>query len=47
MLLDASAEVAVKVGDHVKGGSSILAFLKPVSKEFAGASVGREQQRKY
>jgi phosphatidylserine decarboxylase len=45
VLLDASAEVAVKVGDHVKGGSSILAFLKPALKEFAGASAGREQQR--
>jgi phosphatidylserine decarboxylase len=44
VLLDASAEVAVKVGDHVKGGSSILAFLKPALKEFAGASIGREQQ---
>jgi phosphatidylserine decarboxylase len=44
VLLDASAEVAVKVGDHVKGGSSILAFLKPALKEFAGASTGREQQ---
>lgn len=46
VLLDASAEVAVKVGDHVKGGSSILAFLKPALKEFAGASASREQQRK-
>jgi phosphatidylserine decarboxylase len=45
VLLDASAEVAVNVGDHVKGGSSILAFLKPALKEFAGASAGREQQR--
>jgi len=45
VLLDVSAEVAVKVGDHVKGGSSILAFLKPVSKELAGASAGRDQQR--
>jgi phosphatidylserine decarboxylase len=46
VLLDPSAEVAVKVGDHVKGGSSILAFLKPVLKEFAAASASREQQRK-
>lgn len=46
VLLDVSAEVAVKVGDHVKGGSSILAFLKPELKEFAGASDGRQQQRK-
>jgi phosphatidylserine decarboxylase len=46
VLLDASAEVAVKVGDYVKGGSSILAFLKPALKEFAGASASGEQQRK-
>jgi phosphatidylserine decarboxylase len=44
VLLDPSAEVAVKVGDNVKGGSSILAFLKQ-PKEFAGSSAGREQQR--
>src|SRR6202051_1065812 len=41
VLLDASAEIAVKVGDHVKGGSSILAFLKPVSKELAATFAGR------
>jgi phosphatidylserine decarboxylase len=29
VLLDASADVNVKVGDHVKGGSSILAHLQP------------------
>src|SRR5437763_2587725 len=45
VLLDPSAEIAVKVGDNVKGGSSILAFLKPVEVELAGVS-GREQQRK-
>lgn len=44
VLLDPSAEVAVKVGDNVKGGSSILAFLKP-QKELAGTSAGRDQQR--
>jgi phosphatidylserine decarboxylase len=29
VVLDASARVKVKVGDHVKGGSSILAYLQP------------------
>jgi phosphatidylserine decarboxylase len=29
VLLDASAHVNVKVGDHVKGGSSVLAHLQP------------------
>jgi phosphatidylserine decarboxylase len=44
VLLDPSAEVAVKVGDNVKGGSSILAFLKQ-EKELAGAAATRERQR--
>jgi phosphatidylserine decarboxylase len=29
VVLDASARVNVKVGDHVKGGASILAYLEP------------------
>ena len=45
VLLEPSAEVAVKVGDNVKGGSSILAFLKPEERELAGAA-GREQRQK-
>jgi phosphatidylserine decarboxylase len=44
VLLDPSAEVAVKVGDNVKGGSSVLAFLKQ-GKEFAGTTATREGQR--
>jgi phosphatidylserine decarboxylase len=44
VLLDPSAEVAVKVGDNVKGGSSILAFLRQ-EKAFAGTAVTRERQR--
>jgi len=44
VLLDPSAGVAVKVGDNVKGGSSILAFLKQ-EKEFAGTAATRERQR--
>jgi phosphatidylserine decarboxylase len=34
--LDASARVNVKVGDHVKGGSSILAYLQPRETTAAG-----------
>ena len=45
VLFDASAEVAVKVGENVKGGSSILAFLKQ-ENELAGTTVTRESQRK-
>ena len=44
VLLEPSAEIGVKVGDHVKGGSSILAFLKGEQKELAGIAVGRAQQ---
>jgi phosphatidylserine decarboxylase len=44
VLLDPSAEVAVKVGDNVKGGSSIVAFLRQ-EKEFAGTAAMRERQR--
>ena len=44
VMLETSAEVGVKVGDHVKGGSSILAFLKTERNELAGASAGRIQQ---
>lgn len=44
VVLETSAEIGVKVGDHVKGGSSILAFLKSDPKELAGAAAGRTQQ---
>jgi len=37
VLLDASARVNVKVGDRVKGGASVLAYLEP-EREFAAAS---------
>jgi phosphatidylserine decarboxylase len=45
VLLEPSAEVAVKVGDNVKGGSSILAFLSQ-ERELTGTAAGRENQRK-
>jgi phosphatidylserine decarboxylase len=44
VLVEPSAEVGVKVGDHVKGGSSILAFLQTERKELAGTGAGRTQQ---
>jgi phosphatidylserine decarboxylase len=44
VMLDTSAEIGVKVGDHVKGGSSILAFLKDDAKQLAGTASGRTQQ---
>ena len=43
LLLDPSAEIEVKVGDRVKGGSSIVAFLATPA-ELAGATAGRAQQ---
>jgi len=38
VLLDASARVNVKIGDRVKGGSSVLAYLLP-ENALAGAST--------
>src|SRR6266498_4642184 len=36
VFLDPSASIRVKVGDHVRGGSSTLAFLTATPKELAG-----------
>lgn len=44
VMLETSAEIGVKVGDHVKGGSSILAFLKGEERQMAGTAAGRAQQ---
>lgn len=43
VMLETAVEIGVKVGDHVKGGSSILAFLKS-EKRPAGSGIGRTQQ---
>jgi phosphatidylserine decarboxylase len=43
VLLDASAALAVKVGDHVKGGSSILAYLT-AERPLAAGSAGQTRQ---
>jgi phosphatidylserine decarboxylase len=40
ILLGPSAEIFVKVGDRVKGGSSIIGFLQVQSKESAGSAAG-------
>ena len=42
VFVDPGAEVSVKPGEHVNGGSSILAFLKVEKRELAGVSR-REQ----
>jgi phosphatidylserine decarboxylase len=44
VLLDGSADVQVKVGDRVKGGASIVAFLTRSSQELAGAAASRSKQ---
>ena len=44
VLMDPSAETHVKVGDRVKGGSSILAFLTVKPAELAGAGA-KSQER--
>jgi phosphatidylserine decarboxylase len=44
VLLEPSAEIEVKVGDRVKGGSSIVAFLTVKPAELAGVAAGRAQQ---
>lgn len=42
VFLDASANLQVKIGDRVKGGSSVLAFMPPAPEL---AAVGAEQAR--
>ncbi|MGB8062620.1 MAG: phosphatidylserine decarboxylase family protein [Candidatus Sulfotelmatobacter sp.] len=39
VLFDASARVSVKVGDRVKGGASVLAYLQPQGALAAGTSA--------
>lgn len=39
VLLDSTARVNVKVGDHVKGGASILAYLEPQAELAASGSA--------
>jgi len=44
VLMEPSADIEVKVGDYVKGGSSILAFLQGEGKELAGIAAGRQRE---
>jgi phosphatidylserine decarboxylase len=46
VLLAPEATIQVKVGDRVKGGSSILAFLNADSKQLAGLTSSREANTK-
>jgi phosphatidylserine decarboxylase len=43
VLLDATAALEVKVGDRVKGGSSVLAYLK-AERPLAAGSAGKAQR---
>jgi phosphatidylserine decarboxylase len=44
VMLETSAEIGVQVGDHVKGGSSILAFLKAEQTQMVGTASGNAQR---
>ena len=44
LLLEASAEIQVKAGDHVKGGSTIVAFLASETEPIAEPALGRAQE---
>ncbi len=44
VLMDADSDVQVKLGDHVKGGTSILARLR-VPHEFAGSTASQNIRR--
>jgi phosphatidylserine decarboxylase len=43
VVVDASARVTVKVGDHVKGGASVLAYLKAPEMALAGTASAVER----
>ncbi len=44
VLVEAAADLTVKAGDHVKGGSSILAFLKTGQQNLTEVSAGRKSE---
>ena len=44
VVLDASAHVNVKIGDHVKGGSTVLAYLQPTRNLRARARVSATEK---
>ena len=45
ILMEPSADIQVKVGDRVKGGASIVAFMGREQRELAGAGSARESRR--
>ena len=45
VLFDASARVSVKVGDRVKGGASVLAYLQPQGAMAAAGTSAQERAR--
>jgi phosphatidylserine decarboxylase len=46
VLMDASARVNVKIGDRVKGGASVLAYLQPLGEPVAaGSTASAERMR--
>jgi phosphatidylserine decarboxylase len=45
VVLDASAVVNVKVGDHVKGGASVLAYLEPQPALVSAGAQASERAR--
>jgi phosphatidylserine decarboxylase len=45
ILMEPSAEIQVKVGDRVKGGASVVAFLGRERRELAGVGSARESRR--
>jgi phosphatidylserine decarboxylase len=44
VLLDASASPQIKIGDHVKGGSSVLAVMKPGGEQLTAVAADHAQQ---
>ena len=46
IMMEPSAEIQVKVGDRVKGGASILAFLGHKDRELVGAGAERQKHRR-
>ena len=44
VLLDPAADIAVKIGDRVKGGSSTIAFLPVETRELTGAGLIKARQ---
>jgi len=44
VLLGGTARLHVKVGDHVKGGSSVLAYARVTNRQVAAVGVGQSQQ---